>query len=270
MADRTPEEIWDEGLDEGERRLARSWVALAATGFAGGTDVMFGIVAATVASAGLSDVMPPATAHVLGSLLFGLGFVFITIGRAELFTENFLIPVGTVFAGRASARELVRMWVITLLVNFIALAILGLIFAVKGVLPAGALHVAGTTADTLADRSFLAGLLSAVAAGVIMTVFTWVTTAAEGAAGRIIVALLVGFLLSAPTLNHAVVGFGEMFFALVAGTTHAGWSDLAANVGIAVLGNLIGGVGIVFTTRLAQVGGDPAEGSSESRARRDA
>jgi hypothetical protein len=48
MADRTPEEIWDEGLDEGERRLARSWVALAATGFAGGTDVMFGIVAATV------------------------------------------------------------------------------------------------------------------------------------------------------------------------------------------------------------------------------
>jgi formate-nitrite transporter family protein len=164
----------------------------------------------------------------------------------------------------------VRMWVITLSVNFIALAILGLIFAVKGVLPAGALHVAGTTADTLADRSFLAGLLSAVAAGVIMTVFTWVTTAAEGAAGRIIVALLVGFLLSAPTLNHAVVGFGEMFFALVAGTTHAGWSDLAANVGIAVLGNLIGGVGIVFTTRLAQVGGDPAEGSSESRARRDA
>jgi formate/nitrite transporter FocA (FNT family) len=109
MAERTPEEIWDEGLDEGERRLARSSVALAATGFAGGTDVMFGVVAATVASAGLANVMPPATAHVLGSLLFGLGFVFITIGRAELFTENFLIPVGTVFAGRASVRELVRM-----------------------------------------------------------------------------------------------------------------------------------------------------------------
>ncbi len=59
MADRTPEEIWDEGLDEGERRLARSWVALAATGFAGGTDVMFGIVAATVATAGLSSGHAP-------------------------------------------------------------------------------------------------------------------------------------------------------------------------------------------------------------------
>ncbi|MGI8714972.1 MAG: formate/nitrite transporter family protein [Solirubrobacteraceae bacterium] len=270
MADRTPEEIWDEGLDEGERRLARSWVALAATGFAGGTDVMFGIVAATVASAGLAAVMPPATAHVLGALLFGLGFVFITIGRAELFTENFLIPVGTVFAGRASMRELMRMWIITLALNFLALAIFGLIFSVKGVLPTGSLHTAGMNADTLADRSFLAALLSAVAAGVIMTVFTWITTAAESAVGRIVVALLVGFLLSAPTLNHAVVGFGEMFFGLVAGTTHATWPDLAANVGIAILGNTIGGVGLVFTTRLAQVGGDPADGSSESKARRGA
>jgi len=268
MADRTPEEIWDEGLREGERRLARSWVALAATGFAGGTDVMFGIVAATVASAGLSAVMPQPTAHVLGSLLFGLGFVFITIGRAELFTENFLIPVGTVFAGRASGRELVRMWVITLVLNFVALAIFGLIFSFRGVLPTGSLHTAGITADALADRSFLAALLSAVVAGVIMTVFTWITIAAEGAVGRIVVALLVGFLLSAPTLNHAVVGFGEMFFGLVAGTTHATWSDLAANVGIAVLGNLIGGVGLVFTTRLAQVGGDPVDGSSESKGRR--
>lgn len=268
MADRTPEEIWDEGLREGERRLSRSWVALAATGFAGGTDVMFGLVAATVASAGLSAVMPEATAHVLSSLLFGLGFVFITIGRAELFTENFLIPVGAVFAGRASRVELVRMWMITLILNLVALAIFELIFAVKGVLPAGSLHTAGVTANALADRSFLAALLSAVVAGVVMTVFTWITTAAEGAAGRIVVALLVGFLLFAPTLNHAVVGFGEMFFGLVAGTTHATWSDLAANLGIAVLGNLIGGVGLVFTTRLAQVGGDPADGSSESNARR--
>lgn len=270
MADRTPEEIWDEGLDEGERRLARSWVALAATGFAGGTDVMFGLVATIVASTGLSAAMPQPTAHVLGSLLFGLGFVFITVGRAELFTENFLIPVGTVFAGRASRLELVRMWFITLVLNFIALALFGLIFSVSGVLPTGSLHVAGMTADALANRSFVAALLSAVVAGVIMTVFTWITTAAESATGRIIVALLVGFLLSAPTLNHAVVGFGEMFFGLVAGTTHATWSDLAGNVGIAVLGNLIGGVGLVFTTRLAQVSGDPADGSSESNARRDA
>lgn len=267
MADRTPQEIWTESLDEGERRLGRSWAALAATGFAGGVDVMLGIVAVTVASAGLSEWMPEATAHVLGALLFGLAFVFITLGRAELFTENFLIPVGAVFAGRAPGLTLLRMWVVTLVLNFAGLALLAALLSIKGVLPPGSLHAAGVITNTLSDRSFLAALVSAILAGIVMTVFTWVTTATEDATARIFAALLVGFLLLAPTLNHAVVGFGEMFLGLAAGTSHAGWVDLLRNVSIAVLGNLIGGVGVVFTTRLAQVSGDPTSGHGGQRNR---
>lgn len=258
MPDRTPEEIWAEGLDEGQRRLERSFSALAATGFAGGADVMFGIVAVAVTSAALALAVPEPTAHVLASLVFGLGFAFITIGRAELFTENFLIPVGSVVARRAPAPDLLRMWVVTLVLNFAGLALVGSLAAVEHVLPTGSLHSVGVLANTLSDRPFISSLVSAVLAGVVMTVFTWITTAAESASGRILAALLVGFLLAAPTLNHAVVGFGEMFLALVAGTTHASWLDLVRNVSIAILGNLIGGVGLVFATRLAQVEGNPA------------
>lgn len=258
MPDRTPEEIWAEGLDEGQRRLERSFPALAATGFAGGADVMFGILAAVVSSGALAVAVPEPTAHVLGSLAFGLGFAFITIGRAELFTENFLIPVGAVVARRAPARDLLRMWLVTLVLNFAGLALLGSLAAIEHVLPSGALHSAGVVANTLSDRPFISSLASAILAGVVMTVFTWITTAAEGASGRIIAALLVGFLLSALTLNHAVVGFGEMFLALVGGATHATWLDLVRNGSIAILGNLIGGVGLVFATRLAQVQGNPA------------
>jgi formate/nitrite transporter FocA (FNT family) len=135
-------------------------------------------------------------------------------------------------------------------------ALVGAIASVKGVLPPGSLHAVGAVANTLSDRSFLAALMSAILAGVVMTAFTWITTAAESATGRILAALLVGFLLAAPVLNHAIVGFGEMFVGLLGGTTHATWLDLVRNVSIAILGNLIGGVGLVFTTRLAQVTGD--------------
>ncbi len=265
MPDRTPEEIWTESLEEGERRLDRRWPALMATGFAGGADVMLGIVAVTVSTAGLSAAMPEPTAHVLAALLFGLAFVFITLGRAELFTENFLIPVGAVFADRAPAWMLWRMWGTTLVLNFVGLAVLAALVSVDGVLPSGSLHAAGVITNTLSDRSFIAALVSAIVAGVVMTAFTWVTTAAESGTARILAALLVGFLLIAPTFNHAVVGFGEMFLGLLAGTTHAGWIDLVRNVSIAILGNLIGGVGLVFTTRLAQVSGDPTSGSGGQR-----
>jgi formate/nitrite transporter FocA (FNT family) len=257
VSGRDPHEIWEEGLAEGERRLHRGVVALAATAFAGGVDVFFSILLLAVVSAGLHEVLPEQAAHVLASLTFGVGFAFITLGRAELFTENFLIPVGAVFAGRVSVGPLIRMWIVTLVLNVAGLALFAALFSVSGVLKPQTLDSAGVLADTLADRSALAALLSAVAAGTVMTLFTWVVSAAESGSARIVASLIVGFVLAAPSLNHAIVGFGEMAFGIIAGTATATWGDLAVNFALAVAGNLIGGLGLVFGTRLAQVRGEP-------------
>ena len=261
MGERDPDEIWEEGLDEGERRLSRTPVALAATGFAGGVDIFFSIVILAVVSAGLHEVLPEQTAHVIASLTFGIGFAFITIGRAELFTENFLIPVGAVQAGRKPLSSLLTMWLVTMVFNLIGLTLFAAIFAQGDVLKGSTLETAGTMADTLGNRENISAFLSAVAAGTIMTLFTWVAAAAEGSSGRIIASLIVGFVLAAPSLNHAIVGFGEIIFGIFAGTADSGWGDLARNYGIAVVGNLVGGVGLVFMTRLAQVRGEPDSSS---------
>jgi formate/nitrite transporter FocA (FNT family) len=263
---REPQEIWEDGIEEGERRLERLPAGLAATGFAGGIDVLVGIVAVAVTASAAHAVLPEETAHVLASLVFGLGFVFITIGRAELFTENFLIPVGAVHAGRSTVSRLLRMWGITLVANFVGLAGFAALFAVHGVLPAPALDAAGTMADTLGERSVLAAFMSAVAAGTVMTLFTWVVAAADTGIARIAAALIVGFVLSALALNHAVVGFGEMILGLFAGTATVGWGDLVRTIAIAIAGNLVGGVGLVFATRLAQVRGEPGSESGRRAA----
>ena len=257
MSGRSPDEIWLESLDEGERRLRRRWSALAATGFAGGVDVFFSIVVLAVVSGGLRAAMPEATAHVLASLTFGIGFAFITLGRAELFTENFLVPVGAVVAGRGTVQSLLRMWLLTAALNFVGLAVFAAVFSASGVLRPETLEAAGRMADTLGDRSAFAAFLSAVGAGTVMTIFTWVVVSAETGSARVLASLLIGVVLALPSLNHAIVGFGEMVFGLFAGTTHASWGDLVRTVALAIAGNLVGGVGLVFTTRLAQVRGEP-------------
>jgi formate/nitrite transporter FocA (FNT family) len=264
MAQRDPDEIWEESLDEGERRLSRGRSALAATAFAGGADVFLGVVALAVTTAALAPVMPEDTAHVLASLTFGIAFVFITIGRAELFTENFLIPVGAVYSGRATLGALLRMWGITAVLNAAGIALFAALASIDGVLTNDTLKAAGTLADTVGDRAAWPAFISGVIAGTVMTLYTWVVSAAEGASARMIASLAVGFLLIAPSLNHAVVGFGEMVFGLFAGTTHATWGDLAQNISLAVAGNLVGGVGLVFLTRLAQVRGEPDSASGGS------
>jgi formate/nitrite transporter FocA (FNT family) len=261
MSGRDPAEIWETGLDEGQRRLKRGWSGLAATGFAGGADVFFSILVLAVTAAGLAEAMPEASAHAIASLTFGIGFAFITLGRAELFTENFLLPVGAVWAGRARLASLVRMWVLTMSFNFLGLALFAALFSISGVVEPSVLTTAGTLADTLGERSALAAFASAITAGTIMTLFTWVVTAAESISARAIASLIIGFVLAAPSLNHAIVGFGEIIFGLFAGTTDAGWGDLVRNVAIAIAGNLAGGVGLVFTTRLAQVRGEPRSSS---------
>src|SRR4051794_27307652 len=225
MAGRAPHEIWEDSLDEGERRLRRRSSALAATGFAGGIDVFFSILVLAVTSGALAVVMPEQPAHVLASLTFGVGFVFITLGRAELFTENFLVPVGAVAAGRGTAAVLLRMWVLTMVLNFAGLALFAAIVSVGGVLKPETLRAAGTMADTLGDRAAWPAFLSAVVAGTVMTLFTWVVVSAESPGARVLASLLVGFVLVAPSLNHAIVGFGEMTFGIFAGTAESSWGD---------------------------------------------
>ena len=255
MAGPSPHEIWESGLDEGERRLARRPAVLAATGLTGGLDVMLGILALIITTGAMSAIVPDRTAHVIGSFTFGLAFVFIAIGRSELFTENFLIPIAALFEKRGRPVQLARMWAITLAANLVGLAALSALLSIDGVLEQDALNAAGKLADTYADRTLLPAFVSAVVAGTVMTLFTWLVQAAERDITRLVLALLIGFLLAAPSLNHAVVSFGEVLLGIVAGTASAGLQDLAQNLGVSIAGNLLGGLGFVTYSRLVQARG---------------
>jgi formate/nitrite transporter FocA (FNT family) len=233
---------------------------------------MFGIVAMTVVSGALTVAVPEQIAHVGGALFFGIGLVLLAIGRSELFTENFLVPVGAVLRGAGTPVSLARLWAITMTGNLVGVLGLAAILTPAGLVPPEALKAAGTLCDTLATRSALAAFLSAFLAGTVMTLFTWLTHAVESGGARVGIALLIGFLIAAPSLNHAVVGVGEMAFGLMAGTSeHATWGDLAVNFAIAVAGNLVGGLGFVTLMRVLQVRDEPRvreeAASNDGRAR---
>ena len=259
MSGRDPDEIWRESIDEGGRRLNRTSSALAATGFVGGVDIMLGVVALTVVSGALAVAVPEQIAHIAGSLAFGIGLVLLVVGRSELFTENFLVPLAGVFGGRGSVRDVGRLWLVTFAANAAGLLLLAAMLTRAGLVPPETLDAAGKLADTYAERDVVGALLSAVIAGTVMTLFTWLTHAVERDTARILLALIIGFLLAAPSLNHAVVSLGEMAFGVLAGTAESGdWTDIAQNLPLAVLGNVAGGVGFVTVMRIVQVRGEPA------------
>jgi formate/nitrite transporter FocA (FNT family) len=248
----TPGALWEQGVEEGERRLRRRPLSAAATGLVGGFDVMIGVAVDTVVAGALSSVLPAKLASVIGAVAFGIGFVLISIGRSELFSENFLIPVGAVLERREPARLLVRIWIPTLLANVTGMFILALIFSVRGVLDHHAVVAAGRVADVLAGRSALAAFASAVLAGLVMTLWTWLGIALRTDIARAAVAMAIGFTIAAPVMNHVIVGTGEMMFGVLGGASHATWPEVGINFLLALGGNLVGGTMFVTLTRFLQ------------------
>jgi formate/nitrite transporter FocA (FNT family) len=153
---------------------------------------------------------------------------------------------------RQPLRRLPNLWIPTLVANIVGMLIFALIFASSKVLDHSAVVAAGHTADVFAQRSAGAAFLSAVIAGVVMTLWTWLGIAVRTDIGRVFVALAIGFTIAAPNMNHVIVGTGEMMFGVLGGASHANWGDVGVNFLLALVGNLVGGTLFVTLTRFLQ------------------
>jgi formate-nitrite transporter family protein len=268
VAGTPPNVIWDATVDEGERRLKRSLLGLSATALVAGLDIGLGLYAAFHVQGALGGSMSPRAAHEISGLFFGIAFVFIAIGRSELFTENFLVPVSAVWHRKASVWSLARLWGIALVFNLVGLLIIGYLLLRTGMLEPDILPPAGEASDTLATREFWPAFASGILGGTIVTMFTWLILAADTSLARIAIAILTGFLLHIATMNHIVVAFGALTFGMWADTAHTTVLDVAQNTGVAFVSNMVGGLAFVTVMRLFQVRGEPVGDGEEEGGRR--
>ena len=246
-----PHEMFARTREEGERRLTRSKLELTTTSLVAGFDVVFGVIALGAATAAMAPHFGPSAAHFFGSLAFGIAFIFIVVGRSELFTENFLVPVTALRRGRLSKIKLVQLWTISPVMNIVGGTALILIVSSKGVLPEGAAPALVDVAETIGDLSHWSAFLSAVAGGALITVMTWMVEGVGTVGGRIVVAWIAGVLLALGGFNHVIVVTLELIFGMRFGADVV-FGDIGLNFAIAAAGNLVGGMLFVTMTRTSQ------------------
>ena len=245
-------ETFHRTVAEGEHRLTRSWPGLLATGVVGGLDVGVGVLALLLVKAETGSVL-------LAGLAFGIGFMALTLAQSELFTENFLVPVAAVTARRATLLQLMRLWFGTAVMNLAGgWVITGLIMAGLPKLRGTAVGIARDYATFPAGQAFALAVLG----GLVITLMTWMERATQSVPAKLAAAVSAAFLLVAGTLNHAIVVSLLSFAALHAGAPfgYAHWLSMA---GLAAVGNITGGVGLVTVLRLVQVGHQRIEAARE-------
>jgi formate/nitrite transporter FocA (FNT family) len=247
-----PEEIFERTKEEGERRLSRPVTELVSTAVAAGLDIVTGVVVLALVSAALAKRFGDEPAHLAGSIGFGIGFVFLVVGRAELFTENFLVPIAALDRrDRTSWRKLAQLWMISPVFNLIGGTIMILIATTHGVLPEGVGGPIRDVAQRLHANHTLALFLSAVFAGALITAMTWFVEGSDSMGIRVTIAWITGAILALGAFDHVIVATLELIFGIRYGADIP-WIFVVGNLGLALVGNMVGGLLLVTLNRFTQ------------------
>ena len=245
-------QIIEDASQIGARRLHRSLAGTAITAFIGGMSVSFGAVAMVWMGASIGGGAPaPSASHAVGALAFPIGFVILLLGKSELFTENFFLPVTGVLERRGSLGQLGQLWVVSLAANLAGALLFALLISRPGVLDQGPAREMMELAEHKIDYPFWTAFVKAIFAGWLMTVLTWLLVAADSLGPRLLVIWVIGTLIVLGQFNHVVISAAEIFMAMLLGAPIAVGAWLGANFAPALLGNVVGGV--VFVTLLHYV-----------------
>ena len=237
------EDAFNRMIDEGSQRLHRSWHEVLATGFFGGTEVAMGVLA-------YLSVLQATHDPLLAGLAFSIGFLALLLGRSELFTEGFLVPVTTVASKRASFAQLLKLWSGTLVANLAGgWVLMWLIITGFPKLRSQAVESANhyVSAPFSAETVCLALL-----GGMAITLMTRMQHGTDSMPGKIAAAIAGAFLLAGLQMFHSILDSLLIFGALATGEAPFGYLSWLSWFGYTLIANVLGGLGLVTLLRLVR------------------
>lgn len=234
---------------EGEDELKRTTRALAWSGLAAGLSMGFSLMIEGVLAARL-----PKTewSELVSKFGYSAGFLFVILGRQQLFTENTLTPILPLLhkPDAATARNVARLWAAVLLTNLCGALIIACVLANTAVFQADVRASFAELGGKSLNVGFGLAMLRGVFAGWLMALLVWVLPFAEHA--RFFVIIAVTWMIGICGLTHVVAGAVEAFYMAFQGGVswpHAVFGYILP----AFLGNVLGGVSLVAALNHAQV-----------------
>lgn len=242
---KTSSEILTEQIAQGLEELRRSASGLLLSGLSAGLDVGFSAffmgVVLTLLDPGASPLL---TRFLLGNA-YAIGFIFVILGRSELFTEHTALAVFPVLQGSSSLRDLGRLWGLVYAANLAGATLFALFSTVLGP-RLGVIdpHAFEEIALDMVAHDGLTMFLSALAAGWLMGLLSWLVAAARETLARVVVVWLITFAMGLAGLHHCIVGSVEVL-AGVFSSPNVDLGDYLRFLGWATSGNIVGGVALV-------------------------
>lgn len=247
------EEIMQEQIRTGFREYDKSNTGVFLSAFTAGLEIGFSILLMGALFTIYDGTANPANLKLILAAGYPLGFIFVIIGRSELFTEQTALAMLPVFNGKASIKELFGLWGLVIAGNLLGGCLFALFLTWIGpemniISRVAFIHMA----ESIINPRWEIILGSAVLAGWMMGLLGWLITSSQESISRIFIVILVTIIIGIGGLHHCIVGSVEILCGLfVSDSITIG--DYLLFLVFAVLGNTIGGAFFVSTLKYSQL-----------------
>jgi formate/nitrite transporter FocA (FNT family)/protein-disulfide isomerase len=241
------DEIFHRLVIAADEEFSRSSRLLFLSGLAAGLSISLSFLG----MAALSALWPGGPSHLVGSLMYPLGFLLVVMGRYQLFTENTLTPVTLVLTRIASIPRLLRIWGVVLVANVLGAGLVAYVLATTSVFTPEMAEVAYGIGDHFLGMSWGDLFWKGVFAGWLVASMVWLNYAARSMTARLLIIFGLIYPVAAAELAHCIVGSTEVLYVVFEGGATFG-DFLFGFLVPAVLGNTVGGVLLVAILNFSQ------------------
>lgn len=212
---KTTHSILESIVEKGNHEINREKTGLFLSSLSAGLEIGFGPLLMAVILGLSATGYGNLGTEIMIAGAYSVGFMFVILGRSELFTEHNTVAAMPVIDGTANFKQLGRVWGIVWSGNILG----GLLFTGLALLLAPgssviAIENFGTIAYQLVHNSSDNILVGGIFAGWLMGLLAWLLYSAQSTVSRIIFILVVTATIGMLHLPHSIAGNVEVLLGL--------------------------------------------------------
>lgn len=246
-------EILEEQLETSLHEFNRSQKGLFISALGGGMEIGFSVLFMATIFTLFGPSLSPESLKLVLAMCYPIGFIFVIIGRSELFTEHTALALLPVLNRSVAPRDLLILWGLIYGGNIVGGTFFSLILVTIGPKVGFAnMDAFYHLSEELVHHEWSTILLSGLLAGWMMGLLGWLVTSAQETISRILMIFLVTTIIGIAGLHHCIVGSIEVL-AGVFTSDEIGFLDYAKFQSWATLGNILGGAVFVAILKFSHV-----------------
>lgn len=244
------EEIYEHVRIAAEEELQRPAAALLWSAIAAGLTIGFSFFAGGY----LMTLVPDALKHSAAAVGYPLGFIFVVIARAQLFTENTLEPIIPLLHRPtwSTFGSLLSLWGVVLLGNLAGAAGFAMIAAWTPMIDPEFKTTLLRLSQEATSGGFMQVAIKGIYAGWLIALMAWLIASTRSTTAQLALIWLTTAPIAALGFRHSIAGSVEAIYRIFMGAASSE-SMLLSFILPAVLGNIVGGVIFVALLNHGQV-----------------